>query len=105
MIVFASPSLFPSHHFHAGFEKLHQYAFVFDVWNKRRRDSALNRRDLYTGGHRALIMFPNIERLDGKYFIRRRVDKWLASIAPVAADRLVDAGRASGDIDRLFMSI
>lgn len=80
--------LFPLHHFHARFEKLDQYVFVFDVLSKRRRDSALNRRDLYTGGHRALIMFPNIEWPDGKYFIRRRVDKWPASIVSVAVDSL-----------------
>lgn len=79
---------FPSHHFHARFEKLDQYVFVFDVLNKRRRDSALNRRDLYTGGHQALITFPNIEQLDGKYFICRRVDKWLASIVSVVVDSL-----------------
>lgn len=36
--------------------------------------------------------FPNIERPDGKYFIRRRVDKWLASIASaLAVERVADA--------------
>lgn len=95
--------LFPSHHFHARLEKWDQYVFVFDVLNKRRHDAALNRGDLYTGGHRALITFPNIERLDGKYFIRRRVDKWLASIVSAVVDWFADG--ASGGIDRLFMSI
>lgn len=53
-----------SHQLYARFEKNEINTFLlFDVLNKRRCDSALNRRDLYTGGHNDWLSFQIKSRL------------------------------------------